>query len=317
MGASGSPPAAQGFACIGAANWDHKLRLLQDLALATSNPVESVAAQAGGVVRNVAQNLARLGHAVQLVCPVGDDDAGRALLAQARAVGLDTRGCVSVPGVATGSYTAVLDEQGDMRVAFSDMTLFQRLPPSHWQAAEAAQRACPVTVIDLNLPAPGVAQLLHEARALQRPLAAVAVSAPKMQNLPHDLRGLDLLVLNLGEWHTLLGGDPAVDAAALDKAAHWAPGWARLQARGLRQAVVTLGAQGAVCLGPAGTAPCHVKPLHTEAGPVQDVTGAGDALAAGTLHGLYGKGLALRAACEIGMAQARATLLTPASALAD
>src|SRR5438067_1389136 len=52
--------------CIGAANLDRKLRSSAALALRTSNPA-SAAESFGGVARNIAENLARLGTQVALL----------------------------------------------------------------------------------------------------------------------------------------------------------------------------------------------------------------------------------------------------------
>lgn len=83
-------PCAAPVVCIGGLNIDRKLRLLAEALPASSNPCEAHETP-GGVVRNVAENLARLGLPVALVAAVGDDAGGRLLLAQAAEVGIDTR----------------------------------------------------------------------------------------------------------------------------------------------------------------------------------------------------------------------------------
>jgi pseudouridine kinase len=74
--------------------------------------VKSVTLSAGGVGRNIAENLARLGHDVSLVTALGDD-ANAALVRSACArAGVDLS-LSWVSGQPTGTYLAVLDETGN------------------------------------------------------------------------------------------------------------------------------------------------------------------------------------------------------------
>jgi sugar/nucleoside kinase (ribokinase family) len=149
--------------CIGAANLDRKLRSLAPLQMGTSNPAEAHESF-GGVARNIAENLARLGAPVALMTAVGNDAAGAALLAHARAAGIDTGATLTLAGACSGTYTVVLDGSGDMVVALADMGLYERLTPA-WLAAHAALRASAAMVVaDLNLPFDTVAALIAAAR---------------------------------------------------------------------------------------------------------------------------------------------------------
>ena len=88
-------PGSRPIACIGAANLDRKLRSLATLTMGTSNPARQDESF-GGVARNIAENLARLGAPVSLTTAIGDDSSGRALLAHAEAAGIDTRGTLKL-----------------------------------------------------------------------------------------------------------------------------------------------------------------------------------------------------------------------------
>src|SRR5689334_4028315 len=72
-------PDRRPIVCVGAANLDRKLRSCAALALHTSNPA-SQSESFGGVARNIAENLARLGSTVALLTAIGADSAGAALL---------------------------------------------------------------------------------------------------------------------------------------------------------------------------------------------------------------------------------------------
>ena len=85
------PSHAPPILCIGGAAVDRKFRLAEPPRAATSNPGRGVSSF-GGVARNVAENLARLGRRAALISAVGDDADGAALVAHLAALGVDTDG---------------------------------------------------------------------------------------------------------------------------------------------------------------------------------------------------------------------------------
>lgn len=274
--------------CIGAANLDRKLRTLGKLALGTSNPARQ-SESFGGVARNIAENLVRLGAPTSLITAVGLDASGRALLAHADDAGIDTRGALRVDGVASGTYTAVLDQDGEMRVALADMAINDMLVPAFF-ASRAPQRAgASLIVADLNLPREAVATLLADARQDAVPLVVVAVSEPKIERLPRDLRGLRLLILNLGELAARTGHVLDTDMA-IGRAC------AALQQDGAHDVIVTRGAQGVMFTTAGG-----MRSLPAPATAVVDVTGAGDAFAAAVCWSLYSGEASLEVACRRGL----------------
>lgn len=288
--------------CIGAANLDRKLRSNAPLALRTSNPA-SASESFGGVARNIAENLARLGTPVALLTAVGKDSSGAALLAHAESLGIDTRGTLRFVDAASGTYTAVLDQDGDMVVALADMALYDRLDASFVAARQASLAGAALVVADLNLPLDTVEAVVRAARQSETPLVLVAVSEPKMARLPLDLDGVSLMILNAGELATRVGRvlarEDELEAAMRD-----------MQAQGVRNLVVTRGAQGVLL-----TAPDRIVSLPAPVAEVVDVTGAGDAFAAAVCWSLLQSPeqdhVAMRAlelACRRGLALAALTL---------
>jgi len=278
--------------CVGAANLDRKLRSLAPLALRTSNPA-SQDESFGGVARNIAENLARLGTPVALLTAIGSDSSGAALLAHAESAGIDTRGALRLDGAASGTYTAVLDPDGDMVVALADMALYDRLTPDFVAAREAQLASGALVVADLNLPLDTVEALSRQARRSGVPLVLVAVSEPKMARLPQDLSGVRLLILNVGELAARVGR-PLAGEADLEAAMR------EVLAQGARDLVVTRGAGGVLLSMPDGA----IARLDAPAAEVVDVTGAGDAFAAAVCWSLAqegGNGGDLLLACRRGL----------------
>lgn len=286
--------------CVGAANLDRKLRSVDAIALRTSNPA-SQSESFGGVARNIAENLARLGTTVALLTAIGADSSGAALLAHAESVGIDVRGALRLEGCCSGTYTAVLDRDGEMVVALADMALYDRMEPAFIDARQAQLAGAGLLVADLNLPQDTVAALAAQAHRAGTPLVLVAVSEPKMARLPLDLAGVRLMILNAGELAARvarpLPDDDAIKAAMRD-----------VQAQGARDVIVTRGARGVLVTTGDG-----IVDLPAPAASVVDVTGAGDAFAAAVCWSLVqGDGADdLVLACRRGLHLSSLTLGVP------
>ena len=302
-------PGESSIVCIGGANMDRKVRTLGALQMGTSNPV-SQHESLGGVARNIAENLARLGAPVSLLTALGDDAAAQAMLAQAKAVGMDMRGSLQLAGSASGSYTAVLDDHGEMVLALSHMQLCDELTPQFLASRQPQRAAATMTVADLNLPEASIGILLQDAARDAVPLVLVAVSQPKMARLPADLHGLRLLILNQGELETRIG-------KALENEEQIAEACRTVQQQGAQDLIVTFGGDGVLHTSPDG-----LQRLAAPKVAVVDVTGAGDAFSAAVCWSLSREPGDLALACRHGLTLAAMTIqsaatvctnLTPAS----
>lgn len=280
--------------CIGGINLDRKLRPLASLLRGSSNPCEAQESP-GGVARNLAENLARLGWPVRLVGAVGSDPAGRMLMEQAAGCGIETEAVLRRRGAVTDSYTALLTPDGALDLGLAAMPLVERLTPGSLAPGQAQRREAALVVADGNLGPATLEALVQEGRSGTR-LVIVAVSEAKMARLPQRLDGLHLLILNRGELATV-APDPAAAFAAL-------------HGRGVSRVLATQGPQG-VLLSEAGQAPRALPALPLA--EVVDVTGAGDALAAGVCLGLARAPQDFDAAARLGLALARLTLQTACS----
>ena len=289
--------------CIGGANIDRKLRTLGPVQMGTSNPVSQHEAF-GGVARNIAENLARLGLPTRLLCVVGDDAAGDSLLAQAQSVGIDVRACLQASGMHSGSYTALLNGEGDMVLALAHMECCDALTPDYLNSRQQQRGNAAFTIADLNLPQDSIVLLLQEAHQHESALMLVAVSEPKMARLPDDLHGLRCLLLNIGELETTV-------SRRLHGPAELAAACKQLQLRGVRDVIVTLGMAGVVYTDAA--AEHGIRQLAAPPARVLDATGAGDAFAAGVAWSLCRMPDDLGLACQYGLRLARLTLESDAT----
>jgi pseudouridine kinase len=283
--------------CIGGANVDRKIQSLAPLEYGTSNPAVVHEAH-GGVARNIAENLGRLGVKPNLITMVGHDKQGEELLSHCSQVGIEVAYIIRSDTRNTGTYTAVLDVGGEMAVALADMAIYDEFSISRIDQRWHAIAASTMIVLDTNLPAETLAHVLTRAHRENLQVCVAPVSSPKAKRLPSDLNGVSLLIANLDETAAITG----LAVETLDDM--WAAG-ATLLSRGCEQVVITRGSKGCAFLQRGG-----VKGTVTaEPVEVADVTGAGDAFVAGVVYAL-GEGRDLEAACRFGTRLSQVTLRT-------
>ncbi len=282
---------------IGGAVIDRKYRAAGPVLAGTSNPVTSRRAF-GGVGRNVAEVLARVGVETTLVTAVGDDEAGHSLLAAAKEAGIDVSRALVRPGAATAEYVAVLDPAGRLFTGLADMAVFETMTPAEVERLAPVLARTAWVFLDTNMPAEVIAAVFALRRAGRFRLAADAVSVAKSRRLPADLTGLDVLFLNADEAGAMAGDGGAMPPEDCAR---------RLVAAGAGAVVLTLGEAGLIVADGGG---CH----HVAAVPAEvvDVTGAGDALIAVTLARLLA-GAPLPAAVRTGARIAALTVASEAS----
>ena len=87
-----------------------------------SNPGK-VKVSCGGVCRNIAENMSRVGIPTKFISILGDDQNGAQILRQAAKVGLDMSDSLIVEGASTPTYLAILNEDGEMVSAVVDTKL--------------------------------------------------------------------------------------------------------------------------------------------------------------------------------------------------
>ncbi len=261
---------------VGGAVWDVKARSNQNLRLRTSNP-STITRTPGGVGRNIAENLARMGSAVQLVAAIGADPAGRELLNHTAEAGVDVSQMIISPHP-TGSYLAALDADGELAVGLSDLAATDALDVSAVSRAQDPIERASVVVVDGNLRAVVIEWVLAVAAAASVPVVLEPVSVAKARRLAPALvadQPVFAIKPNLDELGALVGEEVVDDRDTIVEAAR------RLHSRGVEYVWVSRGARGSLLVGPD-----LVEEAAAPSGTVVDVTGAGDAMTAGFVHAL-------------------------------
>jgi pseudouridine kinase len=281
---------------LGGAHIDRRGRIFGQTDPGASNPGAWFEEPGGGGF-NAARNLARLGHAVRMISPRGGDALGETVAAAALEAGVEDRPFVFLDRK-TPSYTAIIENDGNLVIALADMELYKLFSPRRLaiRAVRDAFEAADFLLCDANLPAETLAVIAGKAATLGKPLAAIAISPAKVVRLKPCLDGIDYLFLNQAEAAALTETHP-------DDPREWAT---QLRALGLKGGVITRGQRPLVAFAEGLTLTLDPPAVDD----IADVTGAGDSLAAGVLSALMA-GLGLAEAVRHGAAAAAITVQSP------
>ncbi|HSK48067.1 MAG TPA: carbohydrate kinase family protein [Coriobacteriia bacterium] len=253
---------------LGGANTDIVGHSAAPLVAFDSNPGE-VRMSPGGVGRNIAENLARLGVRTTLLTGFGSDAHGRELERACRAARIDTAPSLVCGDLAGSVYLAILDDEGDMALAVSDMRPLDRLTPRVLQARRGALESSDLVVADTNLPEETLEWL---AEATSVPIALDLVSTTKAPRARTLLAKLAIVKGNGLEAAALLGQPDPETRSQIETLAH------RLLERGAGTAFVTAGALGSCYADATETGWMDAPQVD-----IANATGAGDAFTAGVV----------------------------------
>ena len=97
---------------IGAANIDIGGTPYSPLIPADSNPGE-ISINYGGVGRNIAHNLAKLGVPVKLITAIGGDVLGTDMLSHCESLGMDVSNVLRIPDCTSSMYLYINSAEGE------------------------------------------------------------------------------------------------------------------------------------------------------------------------------------------------------------
>ncbi|HBT72307.1 MAG TPA: carbohydrate kinase [Lysinibacillus sp.] len=284
--------------CIGGANLDRKFHVKGNVQFGTSNPASS-SFSVGGVGRNIAENLGRLNHQVTLLTTAGKD-ADWQVIQEASESFMNLRYVEQLAEASTGSYTAIMDEQGELALAVANMEVYDLLLPSLLKKHETMLVNAGCFILDLNCPKETVAYIQQVAIARAIPLVIVPVSSPKMNRLPETLQGVTWFICNTDEAETIVGHK-------IENATHYEKALQQLLQLGAEHVIITAGSKGVYA------ASTTIAPRHFAAkviNKIEDVTGAGDAFVSAVIHSWL-TGQSFETCIDAGLTNAKNTLASP------
>jgi len=278
--------------CAGAIHYDTLAHASEVYCAETSTPAK-LTAKPGGVATNIARTLVRLDIPTGLAGAIGADGAGASLSEQLAADGIELY-TLERAKFSTGQYIAFHNPDGSLAAASVDDRVLSEAPADLFDPifeALSGPLKTGVWFIDANLPD----QLLKSVadRAPEGRLVANAVSNAKATRLLPLLPKLHCLMLNRGEALAMTGKTPETPSEDLLR---------DLQRLGAKRVVLTNGKSDVLVLNEEA-----ITAHETLATQIVDVTGAGDALTAGTIAGLS-HGYLLNDAVPLGLRAAAITL---------
>lgn len=255
---------------IGAANLDVSGRAACRARLRDSNPGH-ITLSAGGVTRNILDNYARMGGDCFLLGCLGNDGFGKMITDQCRHAGVNCDH-VMTADTATSTYISILDNDGEMVEAVSDMRIMSGLSVDYIRDNDSIIRGSRMIVCDPSIPQPVMDYLLEN---YDNEICVDPVSRAYAAVLGERIGRFTMAKPNVLEAEVLSGctirnHDDLIHAAEV------------LIGKGLKKVFITVGKQGCLYYDRDGQLAQFRLPLEIS---VRNVTGAGDAFMAGAIHG--------------------------------
>ncbi len=294
-----------GVVIIGGANIDLRGRPREALVENTSNPGK-INISSGGVGRNIAHNLALLNVPVTLLSAIGDDGEGIRILEETGKAGVKMDQVIISGKYPTGIYLAILDCEGEMEVAVSDMQILEEITVDYLMSKTYLIKESKMVVVDTNVPEQSIQYVVEFCNKVKVPILIEPVSVEKAKKLTGVIESvidrrwnIDYITPSRDELESISGIRIDDDEDILRAVGE-------LKHKGVKNVIVTLGERGiyvssAVDYRGEGERQRKGKRgrgknldvkgwskfIKPYAGEVVDVTGAGDALVAGLVYGVF------------------------------
>ena len=279
---------------IGAVHLDDIAQPECPLVSKASNPV-TWTQRIGGVGANAACAAARVlclptDIKVEIVAAVGSDATASQLKQALYKAGVGTR-LIEFKDAATGRYTAIMNDDGELYIGLADVSLAERLGEStdHRIATPHASHA---VLVDANLSQSYLQTIASQTSESNLPLAAMSVSPAKSLRLLGIAKQIDVLFCNRRE---ALSMNPQLPATtSLDDLADG------LAQAGFTQIVLTDGSSPLLIQDNVQRLLVNVPGIES----TRTVNGAGDALAGASFAAWVNGMNLIQAVQEVGLAQA-------------
>ena len=227
----------------------------------------------GGVCRNIAENLARVGVNTQFISTLGDDENGKSILEHSRKLGYNMENSLFLEGESTPTYLAILNHQGEMESAVVDMESLNKMDEVFVDGKHEVFENAEYTIVDSDNPV--LLEYILKKYQGKSKFILDPVSAKKARKIRHLIKYFHTIKPNRFETEALCGFKIETNDD-LRKAGKF------FIEQGVKNVFISLDADGIYYItseGEEGTLAC------CEAIEVKNVTGAGDSFVAGIGYG--------------------------------
>jgi len=178
---------------IGAQNIDIFSKSSQDFIMGDSNP-SKINISFGGVARNIAVNLSRLGHDIHFISVFGDDAFSQSAQQNLKELKINISQSLFLKKQNNSIFIGVMDQKNDLLLGLSDMEIVEFLNPDFFRIKKEYIDKFDVLVIDNNLSIKSIAYLLNQYHS--KKIIMDAVSSQKAVKLIPYLHQIKVLKVN-------------------------------------------------------------------------------------------------------------------------
>ena len=259
-------------AVLGGIAIDLEARPYKRLLMQGSNPGK-IDISCGGVRRNIAENLQRMGGMhVSFFSVVGDDVYAEKAQQSLLSVGVNTDRVYKIPHMHTATYLSILNEKGNMTLAVAAMDIFDQISLDMAKLAVDSFRDAEAIVLDTNLHEDLIVYFAEQFK--DRFIFLDPVSVEKAKRARSMVHQCHTIKPNKAEAE-ILSGIQINTEADLEEASEI------LLQKGVKRVFISLGEQGLFYKDRTGSGkvlpPRNLKAVST--------TGAGDAMSAAIVRG--------------------------------
>lgn len=280
-------PHEKNIVVIGGANIDIAGISYDKLQDYDSNPGK-VSISLGGVGRNIAENLARLGQEVELITALGTDLYGEEILKKSKEIGIKMNNSLVSSKGGTSTYLSIIDENRDMRIAISSMDINSEIDLKFLEEKLKYINRSKLCILDTNISKESL-EFLGE--KIQVPIFIDCVSTIKAEKIKGILGKFYAIKANKLEAEKLTG----VKFNSVDDLKSMGEYFLR---KGIKEVYITLGEKGVYF---CNSEESNLYPAIK--GNIINTTGAGDAFMAGIAYSFI-EGVSPKESCMNGIAAA-------------
>lgn len=260
------------YVCVvGAANIDIMGRPYSDLKEYDSNPGK-ISTSLGGVGRNIAENLGRMGVKVELISVLGKDSYAKDIEENCGKFNIGIGYSEILDNENTSTYLSINNEDGEMQVAISDMEIYENMTPDFLSRRLNIINNSKVCIVDTNIPSSSLKYLMDK---VEVPIFLDTVSTKKTEKFKDFIHNIYAIKPNIYEAE-ILSGIPINSHDDYKKATDI------ILNKGIKEIYMTLGDKGVYYTDGNTSGKLSIK---TE--KIVNTTGAGDSFIAGVVWAYF------------------------------
>lgn len=241
----------------------------------------------GGVCRNIAENMARLGLNTKFISILGNDEKGRSMISHSKLIGYDMSNSLILEDGRTPTYMAILNEKGEMVSAIVDMESIDELDFEFIDSKGHIIEEAEYTFLDADNPA-NLEYILKKFEGKTK-FILDPISAAKAERIKDLIGYFHTIKPNKHEAEVLVGFPIKTEEDLLKAGEHFL-------SLGVENVFISLDEDGVYYTN--GTESGRIKAENV---PVLNVTGAGDSFVAGLGYG-YMNNLSLKETVKFSVA---------------